>query len=129
MPVQRYWREIPQRYRLEAAKCNKCGQIYFPPRLICEKCKSREFNKVRLPEEGEIFTYTIIHVAPSQFTKQVPYAFGIIKLDNGVKISAQIVDCNPSELKIGQRVKIEFRKIQEEGSSGIICYGYKGVPV
>ena len=31
----RYWREIPQRYRLEAGKCRSCGEVYFPPRLIC----------------------------------------------------------------------------------------------
>ncbi|RLE03893.1 MAG: transcriptional regulator, partial [Candidatus Aminicenantes bacterium] len=24
----KYWREIPQRYRLEAAKCQACGQVY-----------------------------------------------------------------------------------------------------
>ena len=31
----RYWREIPQRYRLEAARCNKCNEVAYPPRLVC----------------------------------------------------------------------------------------------
>ena len=34
----------------------------------------------------------------------------------------------PETLKIGDRVKIEFRMIQEEGDAGILCYGYKFVP-
>lgn len=123
---QRYWREIPQRYRLEAGRCKKCGYVAFPPRLVCPRCKNREFETVRLKDEGEIVSYTIIRVPPEQFTDQVPYAIGIIELDSEVKILAQIVDCNFDDLAIGKKVKIEFRKIREEGEAGIICYGYKG---
>ncbi|MFQ6082296.1 MAG: Zn-ribbon domain-containing OB-fold protein [Candidatus Aminicenantia bacterium] len=124
---QRYWREIPQRYRLEASRCKKCGYIVFPPRLICPRCKNREFETIKLKDEGKIVSYTIIRVAPEQFTDQVPYAIGIIELDNGVRITAQIVDCDFEDLAIGKRVKIEFRKIRTEGEAGIICYGYKCV--
>jgi hypothetical protein len=124
----RYWREIPQRYRLEAQKCKNCGVVLFPPRLICPDCKSRDFEDTKLAEKGKVLTYTIIRVPPHQFVDQAPFAVGIMELDDGVKLTAQIVDCDFEDLKIGLRVKIEFRKIFEEGSSGILCYGYKFVP-
>ena len=129
MPSPRYWREIPQRYRLEAGKCKKCGKVYFPPRIICAECKSQEFETVNLQREGKLLTYTIIRVAPSQFVDQAPYAMGIVELNDGVKILSQIVDCDLDKLEIGQKVRIEFRKIYQEGEAGIICYGYKCVPV
>ena len=129
MAVPSYWREIPQRYRLEAGKCKKCGKIHFPPRLVCVKCGNKEFETVTLQTEGKVETYTVIHVAPSQFTQQVPYALGVVKLKDGVSILAQITDCEPDELKIGMPVKIEFRKISEDGEAGILHYGYKCVPV
>lgn len=128
MPAPKYWREIPQRYRLEGAKCKGCGQVYFPPRLICSSCKSREFEMVNLQRGGKLLTYTIIRVPPSQFTDQSPYAMGVVELDRGVKILSQIVDCDLDKLEIGQRMRIEFRKIYSEGEAGIICYGYKCVP-
>jgi uncharacterized OB-fold protein len=129
MPTpSRYWREIPQRYRLEAKKCKKCGMVLFPPRLICPECKGREFEDTKLAEKGKILTYTIIRVAPHQFVDQAPFAVGIAELDDGVKLTGQIVDCDFEDLKIGQRVKIEFRKIYDEGEAGILCYGYKFVP-
>lgn len=129
MPTpSRYWREIPQRYRLEAVKCKKCGAILFPPRLICPECKSREFEKTKLAEKGKLLTYTIIRVPPHQYVDQAPYAVGIVELDDGVKLTGQIVDCDFENLEIGQRVKIEFRKIYDEGEAGILCYGYKFVP-
>jgi uncharacterized protein len=129
MPSPRYWREIPQRYRLEAGKCKKCGKVYFPPRIICAECKSQEFETVNLQKEGKLLTYTIIRVAPSQFVDQTPYAMGIVELNGGVKILSQIADCDLDKLEIGQKVRIEFRKIYQEGEAGIICYGYKCVPV
>jgi len=128
MPVPRYWREIPQRYRLEAAKCKKCGKIFFPPRLICSQCKAREFEKIRLSREGKLLTYTVIRVAPSQFVDQAPYAIGIIELKEGVRVLAQITDCELEKLTVGMNMNLEFRKIQEEGDAGIICYGYKALP-
>ncbi len=124
----RYWREIPQRYRYEAAKCAKCGKVFFPPRLVCSSCQGREFTKVTLAQAGTVETFTVIHVAPTGFGDQTPYAVGIVKLDDGVKLTAQIVDCELDKLAIGDRVRLEFRKLQQEGESGILCYGYKFVP-
>lgn len=124
----RYWREIPQRYRLEANKCETCDTIFFPPRIICPQCKTRELVPTKLADKGKVLSYTIIRVPPHQFADQAPYAVGIVELDDGVKLTAQIVDCDFEDLKIGQRVRIEFRKIFQEGESGILCYGYKFVP-
>jgi len=125
----RYWRETPQRYRYEAARCTECGRVFFPPRTVCSGCRGRGFEKTTLSGEGTIETFTIIRVAPSGFTDQTPYAVGIVSLPDGVKVTAQIVDGNPEELKIGDRVKLEFRLVRQDGESGILCYGYKFVPL
>ena len=49
----------------------------------------------------------------------------VIKLDEGPRITAQIVDCPLDEVKIGMRVESTFRRIQEDGYTGAIYYGYK----
>ena len=129
MSSPRNWREIPQRYRMEALKCQECGRICFPPRLICPKCHSREFESIRLSDEGTIYTYTVIRVPPSQFKDEAPYAVAVVELEDGARITAQVADCAFEELEIGKRVRIEFRKIQEDGEAGILCYGYKCIPM
>jgi uncharacterized OB-fold protein len=126
----KYHREIPQRYRLEAAKCIKCGTVYFPPRLVCKECKSEQLEKITLNDEGKILTFTVIRVASEIFSKQTPFAVGIVELKDGVRLTTQIADvADFSQLKIGQKVKLVFRKIQDEGASGLHCYGYKAVLV
>jgi len=124
----RYWREIPQRYRLEAAKCKGCGKVWFPPRLVCPGCGNKSFEQVKLSDKGKLTTFTVIRVAPKDYTDEAPYAVGIVELEGGVPIMCQIVDCTHEELAIGLPVRIEFRKIKEEGEPGILCYGYKAVP-
>ena len=123
----RYHREIPQRYRLEAGKCKACGNISFPPRLVCPECGKDEFETVALNGEGKLLTYTIIRVASDKFTGKTPYAVGIVELKDGVKVTTQITDVDFDKLKIGTKVKLVFRKIQDEGKSGLHCYGYKAI--
>ncbi len=128
MHVPRHWREIPRRYRMEAGKCKKCGEIHFPGRLICPHCKGREFETVNLSGKGELSTYTVIRVAPSGFGDLTPYAVGIVRLDEGVNVMGMITDCDPEELNTGDRLVTQFRRINEEGKTGMIMYGYKFVP-
>ena len=84
---------------------------------------------VKLSNTGTVMTYTVIRVAPSQFTDEAPYAVGVVELDGGARLTAQIVDVPLEQIKIGQKVKVEFRRIREEGKAGILCYGYKCVPM
>ena len=124
----RYWREIPQRYRYEAARCSGCGRVFFPPRLVCNACRGREFTQVTLPQAGTLETFTIIRVAPTGFEDQAPYAVGVVRLGDQLKVTAQIVDCDLETLATGQTLRLEFRKVQQDGASGVLCYGYKFVP-
>jgi len=128
MSSPRYWREMPQRYRYEAAKCTGCGKSFFPPRLVCDNCGSKNFEKTNMSTEGKIVSYTVIHIPPSPFADQAPYAMAVIEMDDGIRILSQVTDCDFSDVSVGKRVRIAFRKIQEEGEAGIICYGYKCVP-
>ena len=128
MQVSRFWREIPKRYRLEAGKCTKCNFIAFPTRLICPECGSQDFEKINLSGKGKLITYTITRVAPEGFGDQVPYAVGIVEMEEGVRLMGQVTDCDPEALKIGDRLVTKFRRINEEGKTGAILYGYKFVP-
>ena len=54
LTTARYWRENPQRYRMEAGACTSCGRTWFPPRRVCADCGGREFGTKVLPGEGKV---------------------------------------------------------------------------
>jgi hypothetical protein len=82
---------------------------------------------VNLSDEGKLVTFTVVRVASDRFSKETPFPVGIVELNGGVRVTAQIADAAIDDLKIGQKVKIVFRKVQEDGKAGILCYGYKAV--
>ena len=128
MPSPRYWREVPNRFRLEAARCRSCGKVNFPARKVCPECRGAEFEEISLSRQGKVVTSTVIHVSPDDFAMEAPYAMAVAESPEGARFMVQVVDCDPSDVKPGMQISLEFRKIRKEGLSGILCYGHKGVP-
>jgi uncharacterized OB-fold protein len=137
MSAPGYVREIPQRYRLEAARCATCAKLAFPPRRLCPSCRGATFEKVTLAEHGTLVTWTVIHVPPREFAAQAPYVVGIVELGEStphgstgarIRVTAQIADVQPEDLAFGMRLIRVLRRIQAEGDGGILHYGYKFVP-
>lgn len=94
--------------KLMGGKCKKCGKTHFPPRPLCDECLSKEFEWAPIPTEGKLLTYTIIHIAPAQFQAMAPYAIGIIRFSNGLKIPGMIKDVALDKIKIGMPLSIVF---------------------
>lgn len=128
MGVPRYWRKQKNRYRLIGTKCNTCGTHYFPPRELCPKCRrDGEIVEQQFKGTGKIVTFTIIRTASKEYDHLTPYIVAIIELDEGTRITAQVV-CDINKPYIGMPVKSVFRKITEEGLSGMLVYGTKFIP-
>jgi uncharacterized OB-fold protein len=129
MSIPRFWRKTKARYNLIATKCNSCRNVFFPPRKICPICRrAGKLEEKKLSGRGEVVTYTVIYSASEGFEMHTPYIMGIIKLDEGPRVTAQIVDAEIDEVKIGMKVEAAFRKISESGKDGIINYGTKFRP-
>ncbi len=126
MAVPRFWREIPNRYNLVGARCGNCNKVLFPPRYICPYCRRMgKLEPYRLKRRGKVLSYTVVHIAANGFEDQAPYLLAIIELEDGPRLTAQITDCNPDEIKIGDEVEMVFRRMGEESQDGVIYYGFK----
>lgn len=132
MQTPRFWREIDERYTMKGVKCGNCGDVMFPTRTLCPNCRHESVGKLvpfKLSGEGTVESVTTIYAPPAGFELQAPYALALIRMAEGPRVTAQVVDCKPSEVKIGMKVRSVFRRINEEGEAGVIQYGYKFVAV
>jgi len=123
------WRLKDQRYRLEGTVCDNCGAKFFPPRQVCSECKSTKLTPHEFNGHGEVYSFTTVRQAPMGHEGNIPYIVGIIKLDEGPMVEAQITDVNSEDVKIGQRVEMVTRKLREYGEEGLVVYGYKFRPI
>ena len=128
--VPMYWRRLRERYNLMGTRCQNCGNTYFPLRNICPKCRRHgKPSTVRFSGKGEVFTYTVVRFPSEDFKIYAPYVVGIVQLDEGPKVTSQIVDCSPEDVYIGMPVEACFRKVTSKGKEGIVCYGFKFRPM
>jgi len=129
MTVARFWRRLKNLYNLIGTHCEKCGEYYYPPRNLCPKCRrSSRSVPFKFKGLGEVVTYTIIHSSTKDFEKQTPYILAIIKLDEGPRLTSQVI-CDHNDIHIGMKVKSAFRKLGEESEKGMLYYGTKFVPL
>ena len=132
MAVPRFWREMPVRYNLIGSHCTSCDMYHYPPRSMCSGChrkSSGKREKYQFAGIGEVVACTVVYQPQQGYEMHGPYPLAMVELDEGARVTAQIVDVTPELVKRGMRVKAVFRKLGEDSESGIIYYGTKFVPV
>lgn len=74
-------------------------------------------------------SWTLIRVPPGDFMNQAPYPVVIVDLEDGKRITAQLVDWQPGHLAFGTRVSTVVRRVISPDSDGVIPYGIKVKPL
>ena len=122
--------------KLMGSKCKKCGELFIPPRKLCSNCLSTELDWIEFSGKGVLETYSLVHVGARYFSDQgyamrKPYCFGIIKLEEGPRVSAHVVgptkdwEYDPANFKIGMPLKVKFLKVEIEGKETKIDLGFE----
>ena len=91
--------------KIEGYRCARCGHKQIDIIEFCPACHSPDLQKPVFSDTGTVVSYTIQQVAPEQFMNEVPYAWAVIQLDDGPRMTGWIPYISkPSELPVGQRV-------------------------
>lgn len=92
--------------------CQSCGHRIHPPQLVCPKCSSDQVQPVQSSGRGTIYSFTINHQKWSP-DMEVPYLVAIVELEDqpGVRITAQIRDCDMRDVTIGADVQVDFEPV------------------
>ena len=102
--------------KLMAVKCNNCGKVFLPPQQLCPNCYSDNLEWKQLKGEGEVVTYTVIHVPTIEFQDEAPYGVAVVKFDEGVQFVGMVKEYQ--KLRIGQRVKVRFEEAEYKHLKG-----------
>jgi len=83
---------------------------------------------IRLNGDGVVESFSIIHQATLANENLTPYVIAIIRMQEGIRLTSQVVGIEPSKVKIGMPVMAALRRLGEDSPSGVIHYGFKFVP-
>jgi uncharacterized OB-fold protein/acyl dehydratase len=105
-----WWWEAIDRGELLIQKCKGCGTLRHPPRPMCHVCRSLEWEQQRSAGSGSVHSYVVMHHPPMP-GYDFPIAVGLIDLDEGTRIVANIVDCPFEEIHIGMKVECSIEEL------------------
>ncbi len=109
-----FW-EAARRHELVIQRCTRCRSHIFYPRYNCPHCGSRELEWVKASGRGKVYTYTVAR-RPTHpaFADRVPYVIAVVELEEGPRLTTNIVDCDPHSVRIDMPVEVTFEDVNEE---------------
>jgi uncharacterized OB-fold protein len=90
--------------RLVVKRCAACGETHFYPRDICPFCLSADTHWLDAAGTGTVYSFSTMGRDAAAWT------LAFVTLDEGVTMMTNLVDCDPSSVAIGERVKVVFKK-------------------
>jgi uncharacterized OB-fold protein len=79
------------RGELLVQSCVTCGKAIMYPRHRCPFCQSDDLEWRTSAGEGVLHSYTVVRaVPPKGFEDDVPYALGVVKLDEGAQLLVRL---------------------------------------
>jgi 3-hydroxy-3-methylglutaryl CoA synthase len=120
-----FWKERKQNLQLYGTRCKRCGAFAYPRRRVCLKCNAKdEYEDVKLPKKGKVYTFAKDHLFPSL---DPPTLMVVVDMDGGGRFYGQLTDCDPTQLKIGMPVEFTFRRFHQ--GDGFYNYFWKLRPL
>jgi uncharacterized OB-fold protein len=113
-----FWRALRDGV-LHVQQCAGCHEYRHPPRPVCAQCGAPDFVWTVVAGTGEVWSYTIVHppTLPG-FADRVPYGAVVVRLDEGVFLVSNLVDCPVDELAVGERVELTPTRVVAGPAAG-----------
>lgn len=100
---------------LRLQRCGGCGHLRYPIALVCPRCLSRETSWEEVDGGGEVYSFGVFrHAYNDAWRDRVPYVVALVALDAGPTLISTIVDAEPDDVHVGQRVEVTFERLSDE---------------
>ncbi|HEV8208102.1 MAG TPA: bifunctional MaoC family dehydratase N-terminal/OB-fold nucleic acid binding domain-containing protein [Acidimicrobiia bacterium] len=102
-----FWFEGARQHRLLIQRCKQCGTLRHPPRPMCSECRSYEWDVVDASGRGTVYSFVVNHY-PQVPAFDYPLAVGLIELEEGTRLVANVIGVDPSDIQVGMPVEVEW---------------------
>jgi acetyl-CoA acetyltransferase/uncharacterized OB-fold protein len=99
---------------LRFQECQACDALIHPPAPVCRYCRSRDIGVRAVSGRATLAGFTI-NERFSLPGLPAPYVIAEVAIteDPRVRLTTNIVDCDPSGLELGQQVEVVFQQVED----------------
>ena len=113
--------------RLLGGFCGECGRHHFPRGEVCPYCAAESCSAAELGPRGSLWLYTAVLRPPPGYRGSVPFGFGIVDLEEGVRVVARLTESDLDSLSAGQPMRLVVERLHT-GDDGAAVYTYAFAP-
>jgi uncharacterized OB-fold protein len=101
--------------KLQFQRCNQCKYYLHPPGVICPKCRSKDIGVEAVSGRAEVLTFSV-NVQPWMPGLEPPFVLAIVGMpeQEGLRLTTNIVNCDPYSVTIGMPVQVLFEPHVDE---------------
>ena len=111
-----FW-EGCREHKLRFQKCPSCGEVRWPPSILCPQCHERDTEWIEASGKGVLYTFTVYHqVFHPAFKGKTPYVVAIVELEEGPMIFSNIVGASPDSLACDMPLEVVWDDVTEDCS-------------
>ena len=104
--TQFFWDGCKER-RLLVQRCVRCGALRHPPRPMCPRCQSLDWDTIEASGRGTVFSFVMPRHPPLPWFDD-GYIVALVDLAEGVRLVTNLVDCTPDDARVGMDVQVRF---------------------
>ena len=110
-----YWASL-RAHELRMQRCSDCGTLRYPISPVCYSCFSDHAEWDLLSGRGTLGSWIIIERATGNpvWSEDVPYIVAQVELEEGTRLTTNIVEAGASALRVGMPVEIVFDDVTPE---------------
>lgn len=105
-----FWHGLKD-HELRIQRCTDCKALRVPPRPMCGKCQSLNWDYVVSTGRGTVYSFVMPQYPPLPFL-QYPYVVALIDLDEGVRIVSNLCDIEPGDITVGMPVQVFYETFE-----------------
>ncbi len=109
--TQFFWDAAKER-KLVIQRCASCGALRHPPRPMCPRCRSLEWEAVDASGRGSLYSF-VMPLYPQYPWFEYPYVVALVELEEGTRIVTNVVGAAPETLTIGMPVEVCFEEFDD----------------
>lgn len=112
--TKEFWKATKQG-KLLVQHCNDCQANIFFPKKVCPECWSDNLTWIESCGKAKVYTFTLMmDMVEPKFMADLPYVLAMVDLEEGIRMTTRIVNCQPEDVSIGMDVEVVFQEISAE---------------
>jgi uncharacterized OB-fold protein len=112
-PVTRPYFDAAREHRLIMQRCPRDG-FFFYPRGRCPGCLQTDWSWQPVRNSGRIHSFTIERMGQDPGMRaQVPFVIAVIDLDDGPRMTGNVVECPLEAVRVGMPVTVFFEVVDD----------------